>query len=489
MPGPATLDPSGASLPPGLEQRLSAALPADVEWASARLVAERSEHLSVRRGVVEPVRTGADLGVMITVWHRGGCGYGATSDLTDDGLSQAVAAARRWAEVTAGLAPLAASPLGDPRGSYAGPVQRPWAATTLVERVELLREQADRLVASAPLVDWGASLGHLERTTLLVTNGGGRVEQSAAETYPSLWATANDGSNTQTRTYGGGAYSGQGGAEVLDRHGFAHAAPRLADEVMQLLSAPNCPGGSMDVVVAPDQMILQIHESIGHPLELDRILGDERNYAGGSFVTLDMLGSYRYGSELLNVTFDPGVAGELAGYAFDDDGSPAQRVHLIRAGLLERPLGGRISQVRAGVEGTANSRACAWNRPAIDRMANLNVEPGDSTLEGLIAATERGVYLETNNSWSIDDRRNKFQFGCELGRLIVDGELGTVVRNPGYRGVSATFWRSLAGVADASTFAVMGVPNCGKGEPNQQIAVGHATPACRFTDVEVFGGE
>ncbi len=201
-----------------------------------------------------------------------------------------------------------------------------------------------------------------------------------------------------------------------------------------------------------------------------------------------MFGSYRYGSDLLNVTFDPGVSGQLASYGFDDEGTVADKQYLIRNGTLERPLGGAMSQARAGMDGVANSRACSWNRPPIDRMANLNVEPGTSTVEELIADIEHGVWLETNNSWSIDDSRNKFQFGCEYGRVITDGELGAVVRNPGYRGISATFWRSLTGVANEDSFTVMGTPNCGKGEPNQQVGTGHASPACRFGDIEVFGG-
>jgi predicted Zn-dependent protease len=262
----------------------------------------------------------------------------------------------------------------------------------------------------------------------------------------------------------------------------------VAEEAIALVEAPECPETTADLLLMPSQMMLQIHESIGHPLELDRILGDERNYAGTSFVTPDMFGNYRYGSRLLNVTFDPGVAQEMASYAFDDEGAPTERIHLIREGMLLRPLGGATSQARAGLPGVANARACSWNRPAIDRMANLNLEPGDSSFDELVGSIESGVLMDANRSWSIDDSRNKFQFGCELGRLIKDGELGGLVRNPGYRGISATFWRSLAGVGDAHSFEVWGTPNCGKGEPNQMIHVGHASPACVFRNVEIFGG-
>ena len=245
----------------------------------------------------------------------------------------------------------------------------------------------------------------------------------------------------------------------------------------------------MKVVLAADQMILQIHESIGHPLELDRILGDERNYAGTSFVTQDMFGSYQYGSELLNVSFDPGVEGELASYGWDDDGTQAEQTWLIKDGILLRPLGGASSQARADMAGVANSRASSWNRPPIDRMANLNLAPNEGTLDDLIAGVETGIYMETNCAWSIDSARNKFQFGCEYARLIEDGELGAVVRKPNYHGISATFWRNLVGVGGTETYRVMGTPNCGKGEPNQMIRVGHATPACVFDDIAVFPGE
>ncbi|MGI9614314.1 MAG: TldD/PmbA family protein [Acidimicrobiales bacterium] len=477
----------------GLEARLVAAIPDGCDYASVRFSEERSESLSVRDGVLEPVSTGLDVGAMVSVWADGGYGYAATSDLTDAGLAEAAERAKHWASFTAGRGLLDAPPLEHPVGSYASPVTQPWSDTTLDERIGLLVDADRRLQGPGGkpderIVDRSARLNRMDTDSLLVTSGGGRVEQATRNTYPGLSVIANEGSNTQMRTHGRGSFVGQGGREVLDRYGLGDAPERLVDEVLELLDAENCPTGTMDIILAPDQMILQIHESIGHPLELDRILGDERNYAGTSFVTPEMFGSYRYGSDLLNVTFDPTVQGQLASYGFDDDGTPAAKEYLIRNGILERPLGGALSQARAGMTGVANSRACSWNRPPIDRMANLNVEPGTTTVDQLVGGVERGVWLETNNSWSIDDSRNKFQFGCELGRLITDGQLGPIVRNPGYRGISATFWRNLSGVADPASFTVMGTPNCGKGEPNQMVGTGHASPACRFADVEVFGG-
>ncbi|MEO1055884.1 MAG: TldD/PmbA family protein [Actinomycetota bacterium] len=473
---------------PTLADRLRRALPDGVDYATARLVDERSERLRVRRDVLEPLYTDFDTGVMITVWNTGGLGYAATADLSDEGLAAAAEQARSWATRTAGAMVGSIPAPHRPSGSYASPVEVSWDSMPLDDRIDLLQQQSRRLGIDERIVDWGSSLVRRDVDQLLVTSDGGSVEQRFRFVYPSLSATANEGTNTQIRTFGAHAFCGQGGVEVLGRYGFGDAATRIAHEAVELLSAPNCPTDTMDLLLAPDQMVLQIHESIGHPLELDRILGDERNYAGTSFVTPDMFGSFQYGSDLLNVTYDPTVEGQLASFGFDDDGTPAERQYLIRDGVLERGLGGAVSQARSGLPGVATSRAAGWNRPPIDRMSNLNVEPGNSTVDELIASIERGVYLHTNNSWSIDDSRNKFQFSCEYGQLVENGEVVGTVRNPSYRGISSTFWRNLRGVADGDSFTVMGTPNCGKGELNQMIGTGHASPACLFADVEVFGG-
>ncbi len=479
---------SGDYRVPDVEASFREAAPG-VEFCSLRVVRTRGQAISVRRDIVSPPRTSEDTGAMLTVVDAGGLGYAATPDLTLAGLRAAAERATEWARRSAGAGVTRFEPpAGPPRGEYETPVRESWHAVGLGQRIERVRRECARLKAGDRIVDWGAALWCAEEDTLLLTSDGGRVEQRFRYVVPSLHATANAGSETHTRTLGGGAFARQGGLEVLDAVGFYTAAPRIAEQALQLLDAPNCPTDTRDLLLAPDQVYIQIHESIGHPLELDRILGDERNYAGTSFVTPEMFGSYRYGSELLNVCFDPTVPGQLASYAFDDEGQPATKEYLIREDILLRPLGGETSQRRAGLPGVANSRATSWNRPPIDRMANLNLDPGESAFEALVSRVERGVYMESNRSWSIDDSRNKFQFGCEWGRLIENGELRGVVKNPNYRGISARFWRSLAGVGDQSTFQVLGTPTCGKGEPNQAIRVGHAAPACLFTGVDVFGG-
>ncbi len=424
-----------------LEKRFRQVLPA-ADYVSLRFMSSTDEMVSVRQDVPLPAYHGRDAGAMITVVKGGGMGYAATSDLSLTGLGQAVQHACDWAERSRGktVADFSKIPWPHSKGTYCSPQRRPWETLTLADKYALLLKESRRLKVSDKIVDWDASLWHTQVESVLLTSEGGRVEQYYSFMAPGMSASANEGANTQERSFGGGrGFCRQGGLEVLDEIGFYDAAPTVAAEALELLAAENCPTGTMDVLLTPDQMILQIHESIGHPLELDRILGDERNFAGTSFVTPDMFGKYRYGSDLLNIAFDPTVQGELASYGFDDEGRAATKVMLIEKGILLRPLGGTISQARAGVSGTSNARASTWSRPPIDRMANLNLECGDSSMDEMIASIDRGVLMKTNCSWSIDDSRNKFQFGCEWGRLIEKGKLTKVVRNCNYRGISATF--------------------------------------------------
>lgn len=472
--------------------------PATAAFWSARFVRESSEQLVVRRDAPESPSREHDGGAMLCVAERGGLGYAATSDLSEAGLRMAFDRARALALAVAPHAlfrPDAAALAASGSGRYASPTQRPSAAWGLAEKFDLLREVCASTLLDDRIVDRTASLWTTSTEQLFVTSTGASVHQQWDFLVPGITVVASDAGDAQTRS-AAGQYNGfcqQGGLEVLDRAGFAGDGPRVAREALELLGAANCPTGDLDVILMPDQMMLQIHESIGHPLELDRILGDERNFAGTSFVTLDMFGSYRYGSDLLNVSFAPDVHAQFASYAFDDEGTPAQREWIIRHGILQRPLGGSLSQARAralrpDITGVANTRSSSWNRAPIDRMANLNVEAGASSLDDMVASIDDGVLMRTNSSWSIDDSRNKFQFGCEYGQRIRGGKLAEVVKRPNYRGISASFWRSLSMVGDAGTFQVMGTPYCGKGEPNQVIRVGHAAPACKFDRVAVFGG-
>lgn len=462
-----------------------------VDFASLRYHKDRQDMVSVRQDVLMPLTTERDEGVMVTVHDQGGIGYGATADLSEAGIKAAFAKAVDWARRDAQVAVTNFSKIAmpHPQGEFKSPVRKTWDSMPLKDKVERLTALSKTMKPNAKIVDWSASLWHAQSERLYLTNGGGEVHQDFDRLIPMLQVTANEGPETQTRSFGGMSYCRQQGLELLDDAGFYTLGRPLAEEALELLAAPNCPSGAMDLLLAPDQMVLQIHESIGHPLELDRILGDERNYAGTSFVTLDMFGKFQYGSPLLNVTYDPSRPEEAASYAYDDEGLKAERQYVIKDGLLVRPLGGSVSQARAGVAGVANTRADSWRRPAIDRMANLNVEPGTTSFDDMVKGVEKGVFMRTNCSWSIDDSRNKFQFGCEWARLIENGKLTKVVKKPNYRGISASFWRNLKMVGAGATFEVLGTPYCGKGEPNQAVFVGHATPACLFGQVDVFGGE
>ena len=452
---------------------------------SLRFHDETREALAVRNDTVEPPRRSVDRGAMLAALVEGGYGYCATSELSVAALQAALDRATAWAEATRGRSVAAFDPaaMPAPKGDFQSHCSAP--APGRKEMHDLLLRECRAAKVDGRIVERVAALELVEDERVYLTNTGGEVRQRFRFTLPRARVTASEGVQTQSRSF---EHFHQGGFERVTESGFAGCGERLARDALALLAAPNCPTGTMDVLLMPDQMMLQIHESIGHPLELDRILGDERNYARRSFVTPEMFGSYRYGSELLDVTYDP-LPGELATYGFDDEGLGSYRVFLIRKGVLEKPLGGLLSQQRAGLPGTANSRATSWNRPPIDRMANLNIEPGASSLQEMIGSVRQGVLMRTNLSWSIDDSRNKFQFGCEWGELIEDGRIVGVVKNPNYRGVSATFWRSLSMVGDRDTFEVHGTLYCGKGEPNQVVHCGHASPACLFSGVEVFGGE
>ncbi len=463
----------------------------ETEFCSIRLVREQAESLGVRQNILQPTVRNSGSGAMLTVLCGSGAGYCGTADLSQDGLERALRQATFWADLSAehGVTDFSKVPFAEPQGNYQTLVQIPWQSVPLCEKIQVLSTENNRLKTSDRIVDWEAEISHTECDVVYATNRGGYCRQQFSYVVPALSVTANSGTESQTRTFGGRGVCRQGGFEVLKESGFYEVAPVLSEEAERLVDATDCPTGVMEVLLAPDQMILQVHESIGHPLELDRILGDERNYAGTSFVTPEMFGTYQYGSDLLNVVFDPQPFNQYASYKFDDEGLEARKRYLIKDGKLLRGLGGTVSQARSGLPGVANARASSWNRPPIDRMANINLEPGAASVAEMIASIEHGVYMKTNCSWSIDDSRNKFQFGCELGQVIKDGELKHLVKKPNYRGVSANFWRTLRSVGDSESLEVLGTPFCGKGEPNQVIRVGHAAPACVFSEVEVFGGD
>jgi predicted Zn-dependent protease len=466
-----------------------AAIP-EASWVGLRKRHSTATYHVARDGALDIATTLDEAGIMVEALYQGQFGYAATPDPSSAGVVRAASLALQAAKAAAGRAVY-------PFDSSVRPATRVSYATSRLRKAALapdmifgfLFDACTALKASDKVIKTQAMVETGRYDYEIVSSNGADIEQSLHFMGSSLQSVARDGTIVQRRTANGPrGMTRQGGWELLDIPGLLDKARQTGQQAVELLSAESCPSDRRTLVLAPDQMMLQIHESIGHPLELDRILGDERNYAGSSFVKASDFGTFQYGSKLMNVTFDPTVPGELAGYACDETGAMASKQFLIKDGILLRGLGGLESQARSGLPGVACQRATDWNRPPIDRMANLNLEPGTTAFADLIAGIEKGVYLQANRSWSIDDYRNKFQFGCEYGTLIENGKLTRTVRDPNYRGISSNFWRNLVTVGDQRSFEFFGTPNCGKGEPNQIIFVGHASPVCAFADVEVFGG-
>lgn len=463
----------------------------NADWVGLRQVKETAYSHYFRDA--KPQGNGRNLseGIMVEVMKDGQLGYCATNRLEQTSIQTAAETALQQAIASSPYAVYKFTPNIRPQaiGKYQSPVNKSLHQFSTSELNDLLIKVCQRLKVSDKIVKTSAMAQIDEIEQHFVSSNGSSVVQNYFLVNTHYSATAQDGNITQTRSDNGMlARCYQAGMEVFDIDTNLKRASLIGKEAVELLTAEECPNLATTLVLAPDQMMLQIHESIGHPLEIDRILGDERNYAGSSFVKKEDFGNLVYGSNLMNVTFDPTVKGEFASYAFDEAGMKANKEYLIKDGILLRGLGSLESQTRANLPGVANFRSSSWNRAAIDRMANLNLESGNSSFNEIISSIEHGVYMQSNKSWSIDDYRNKFQFGCEYARLIENGKLTKTLRNPNYRGITNQFWRNLIYVGDSSTFEMYGTPYCGKGEPNQAIRVGHASPVCAFKNIEIFGG-
>ncbi len=466
-------------------------LPAD--WVGLRAVREQSTGRSVRDETVPETNSKSlNQGVMVEVLAQGQMGYAATNSMAPESIRQAAAIAYQQAIAASqwSIYPLTAAVRPPVAGQYASPAQQPFDALSPSEINAILIQICRKLKVSDKVVQTHAMATTTERDMWFVSSNGSEVYQRFLNIGTDYAVTAQDGSVIQRRSNNGWlARCFQGGLEHFVEPDLWERVERIGAQVMELLSAEDCPNLTTNLVLAPDQMLLQIHESIGHPLEIDRILGDERNYAGGSFIQPTDFGTRVYGSPLMNITFDPTVSGQNASYAFDDIGAPATREYVIKEGILQRGLGSVDSQTRAGIAGVACARACSWNRPPIDRMANLNLEPGSTAFPDLIKDIDHGVYMESNRSWSIDDQRYKFQFGCEYAKLIENGKFTKTLRNPNYRSTTPEFWKNLVKVGDRQSWEMYGTFFCGKGEPNQAIWVGHGSPPAVFAEVEVFGSD
>ncbi len=466
---------------------MEAALAAGARYADARVMLRRSEMMSAQNGDVESLRQTEGSGVGVRALIGSSWGFWATTNLT-------AAAARRTGERAAETARastavpgrhLDLAPVAVVEDSWRSDCEEDPLAVSLAEKGDLLvGVTAGMHGAGVPVAQASYQVWDTEKW--LVTSEGSRISQRIRECGAEMSATAVGERETQRRSYPGiGGQYGTEGWELVRRLDLPGNVERVAAEAQELLTAPACPAGVTDVILGGDQMALQIHESIGHAIELDRILGWEAAFAGSSWLDLDRLGSLRYGSELMNVTADATLPGALGSFGYDDEGTPAQAVPIVVDGVWVGVLSGRDTAAIAGVPAGGMVRGDGFNRLPMVRMTNVGLLPGDSSLAEMIAATDDGILMDTNRSWSIDDKRLNFQFGCEIGWEIRGGRRGRMLRNPTYTGVGPTFWASMDMVGGPQEWTFYGTANCGKGQPMQIGHTGHPAVPARFRGVRV----
>jgi TldD protein len=464
------------------------ALDAGASYADARVVVRRSQMLRCLNDVIEGFHQSEEAGVGVRALIGSSWGFFATRDLTDaaarDAGRRAVDIARASASVPGPPVELADVPVEQTH--WEGPSAEDPFAVTLSEKADLLVDLTATIKTVSGVALARANLTFWDTNKWFVSSQGHRISQHIVESGGGMGATAVGEAESQVRSYpqSFGQFA-LGGYEVVRDFDMPAHAGRLGEEAVALLSAPECPAATTDLILESSQLALQIHESVGHAIELDRILGWEAAYAGTSFLELPELGSMRYGSDVMNITADATLPGALGSFGYDDEGTPAQRVDIVREGTWVGVLSGRDSAAIAGLPPGGMVRADGYARLPMVRMTNVGLLPGDSSLEGMIAETDDGIYMATNRSWSIDDKRLNFQFGCEIAWEIKNGTRGRMLRNPTYTGITPQFWASLDRVAGEDEWVFWGTPNCGKGQPNQTGHTGHPAAPGRFRNVRV----
>ena len=464
---------------------VQAALDAGARYADARVMHRRTESMSARNGDIEDLSQDEDAGIGVRALVGSSWGFYATPELSDASARAAGERATAIAKASAAVPGPAADlvPVTAAVGS--------WASECEIDPLSVpLSDKGDLLVhATKTMREHGAD--HAEgiyqiwdTSKWFVSSEGHRVDQRIRECGAGIEAHVVGEGETQRRSYPSwrGQY-GTRGWELVGELDLAGNAARTAEECRALLTAPECPAGTTDLILGSEQLALQIHESVGHAIELDRILGWEAAFAGTSWLDLAQLGKLRYGSELMNITIDPTIPGALGSFGYDDEGTPAARRYAVRDGIWVGALAGRDSAAVAGLDYGGAVRADGWSRLPMVRMTNVGLEPGPHTLEEIIAATDDGILMDVNRSWSIDDRRLNFQFGCEIAWEIKNGKRGRMLRNPTYTGIGPTFWGSMDMLSSEVT--AWGTPNCGKGQPMQVGHTGHPAAPARFRNVRV----
>ncbi|HVH65875.1 MAG TPA: TldD/PmbA family protein [Candidatus Acidoferrum sp.] len=471
------------------EAALNAAQVKGAGYADVRLDEQVQQDIVVKNGQLAAVADSSSEGFGVRVLVDGAWGFAGSSRVEKAEVEEVVDRAIRIARASARVwsTPVNLGPSVTSRGHYRTPLERDPFTVPLSEKVDLLM-RADQAMASVKGVSIReGSMEFIRQRKLFASTEGALTEQELFESGAGIEATATSPDDAQNRSYPNsfGRHQGTGGYEYvtaleLDKHG-----QRIGEEAVALLTADQCPSGVKTLILEASQVALQIHESCGHPTELDRVFGMEAAYAGTSFMTPEKLNHLHYGSPLVTITADALTPTGLGTFGWDDEGVPAQRTFLVKEGLFVGYLTSRETASVLGQPSNGTMRADGWHRIPLIRMTNVSLQPGDSSLEQMIAETKDGVYMATNRSWSIDDKRLNFQFGTQLAYEIVNGKRGRLLKNATYAGITPEFWNSCDAVGNKSEWRVWGLANCGKGQPPQTAHVAHGASPARFQNVRV----
>jgi TldD protein len=460
-----------------------------VDYADIRYVFRTNQSMAAKDQQIESITLTDDLGIGIRVIVDGCWGFASTSDLTDDELEKTANRAIKIAKASAltkrGEVILdKLTPFVD---KYRTKFKEDPFSVSLDDKIGLLLDITRTLRKNKSVKIAEANMDFFRTRKIFCSSEGAFIEQEIVESGGGYTATAVSGSEVQRRSYPnshGGDYA-CAGYEFIRNLKLIENAERVAEEAAALLKAPDCPAIETDIIITGSQMALQVHESCGHPTELDRVLGTEISLAGGSFMTIDKLGSLRYGSPIVNIVADATIEGGLGTFGYDDEGVKACRSNIIKEGIHVGYLNSRETAPITKQTPNGCMRADGWNKIPLIRMTNINLEPGTWELDALIADTKNGILVDTNKSWSIDDKRLNFQFGQEIAWQIKDGKLGQIYKNPLYTGITPQFWNSCDAICNKGHWHIWGIPSCGKGEPMQTAHVAHGTAPTRFRNVKV----
>lgn len=473
------------------QKAIETALSSGATYADMRIVEINSQNISTRNGKLRNVSLGKNAGFGVRVLIDGAWGFSSNCKITPSIIERMTLEAVKIARASAKLKKkdVRLAPAKPIRGTYKTPLQKDPFEVPFEEKIEVLIEADKRVLSQSDLLKVSTSSMRSYRENKIFANSeGSYITQEITWCGANSRAVAVGYGEYQDRSFDG-RNSRTGGYEIIEKIDLPEKAEESGKEALKLLTARNCPEGTMDVIIGGSQLALQVHESTGHPMELDRALGAEAAYAGTSFLTTDKMGKFRYGSEKVNIVADATVPNGLGTFGYDDEGVPAQKVYLVKEGIFVNYLSDRTYAGELGLPSSSGAaRASGWNRIPLVRMTNINLLPGTWDFDEMVEETKRGIYVETNRSWSIDDKRLNFQFGTQIAYLIEKGEFTDLIKNAVYTGITPQFWGSCDAIGNDKHWHMWGTPGCGKGQPGQGMYVGHGTAPARFRNTRVFSG-